>query len=105
MHGRTIKPGFWRNENLAELPYEGRLLFIGLWMLADREGRLEDRPRRIKMEIFPADNIDLEPCLDALVKARLIVRYQVGERKLIWIPTFEKHQHPHPHEPKSVLPP
>jgi len=32
-----------------------RLLYPGLWMLADREGRLEDRPLRIKAEILPYD--------------------------------------------------
>ena len=45
---RNIKPGFFKNEFLAEMPCEVRLLFIGLWTLADREGRLEDRPKRIK---------------------------------------------------------
>ena len=51
---RNIKPAFFKNETLVELPVETRLLFIGLWTLADREGRLEDRPKRIKMEIYPA---------------------------------------------------
>jgi hypothetical protein len=33
-----------------------RLLFTGLWCLADREGRLEDRPAEIKAEIFSYDD-------------------------------------------------
>ena len=37
---RNIKPGFFRNADLAELTFEARLLFIGLWTLADSEGRL-----------------------------------------------------------------
>ena len=57
---RNIKPGFFTNDGLAELPFEVRLLFIGLWTLADREGRLEDRPKRIRMEIFPGDNVDVD---------------------------------------------
>ena len=52
---RNIKPGFFRNSDLVELPMDARLLFIGLWTLADRMGRLEDRPKQIKMEIFPAE--------------------------------------------------
>ena len=44
---RNIKPGFFANENLAECDPLARLLFAGLWCLADREGRLEDRPKRI----------------------------------------------------------
>ena len=40
---RLLKPGFFTNEDLCELPAFGRLLFAGLWTIADREGRLEDR--------------------------------------------------------------
>ena len=35
---RNIKPGFFKNEHLAECQPLARLLFIGLWTLADREG-------------------------------------------------------------------
>ena len=45
-----IKPDFLRDEELAALPLEARLLFAGLWMCADREGRIEDRPQRIKVD-------------------------------------------------------
>ena len=51
---RNIKPGFFLNEELVELPFSTRLLFIGLWTLADRDGRMEDKPKRIKMSLFPA---------------------------------------------------
>ena len=48
---RSLKPGFFRNADLVELPMEARLMFAGLWVLADREGRLEDRPKQIKIDI------------------------------------------------------
>lgn len=54
---RTIKPGFFTDEELVELPFEVRLLFVGLWTLADREGRLTDKPKQIKMAIFPAAHV------------------------------------------------
>lgn len=101
---RNIKPGFFKNEELAELPFEDRLLFIGLWTLADREGKLEDRPRRIKMEIFPADYVDVDASLDRLANAGLIVRYKVDSTSAIKIPKFGLHQRPHRNETKSVLP-
>ena len=63
---RNIKPGFFRNADLAELPIEARLLFIGLWTIADREGRMEDRPKQIKMELFPADSLDCDDLLGPL---------------------------------------
>ena len=50
---RNIKPGFFRNEDLAELGAYAMLLYAGLWTIADREGRLEDRPKRIKVDVLP----------------------------------------------------
>src|SRR5690606_22686976 len=74
---RNIKPAFFMNEDLVELPFQDRLLFIGLWTLADREGRLEDRPKRIKMEIFPADEVNVDESLTRLASTGMILRYQV----------------------------
>lgn len=102
---RNIKPGFFRNEQLAELPFEYRLLFIGLWTLADREGRLEDRPKRIRMEVFPADDVNCEAGISALETCGLIVRYQDQGNAYIWIPTFLDHQKPHLREAASTIPP
>lgn len=101
---RNIKPGFFKNENLVELPFETRLLFAGLWTLADRDGRLEDRPKKIKMEIFPADSVDIEKSLSGLSGACLILRYTVDGKRFIWIPTFLDHQNPHHKEQESVIP-
>src|SRR5262245_4448792 len=57
---RLLKPGFFTNEDLVELPPAARLLFAGLWTLADREGRLEDRPKRIKLAVLPYDDVDVD---------------------------------------------
>jgi hypothetical protein len=100
---RNVKPGFFINPELVELPFEFRLLFIGLWTLADREGRLEDRPKRIKMALFPADNIDCEAGLAALAKAGFILRYDVSGMALVQIINWHKHQTPHPREQASAL--
>lgn len=101
---RNIKPGFFSNEHLAELDFCTRLLFIGLWTEADREGRLEDRPKRLKMALFPADNVDVESMLDALAGQGFIRRYQVGEVKAIQIVNWAKHQNPHMKEAPSTIP-
>lgn len=102
---RNIKPGFFTNEELAELPFETRLLFIGLWTLADREGRLGDRPKRIKMALFPADIVDVDAMLDELCGGGLIQRYTVAGEKYIQVVNFTKHQSPHYKEPPSTIPP
>ena len=48
---RNIKPGFFKNELLVQLPFEQRLLFIGLWTVADRATRIGGQ--RSKWELFP----------------------------------------------------
>jgi hypothetical protein len=102
---RTIKPEFFKNETLADLPALDRLLFIGLWTIADRNGRLEDRPKRIRAEIFPYDeNYNVEQGLTNLAQARFIIRYQAAELLCIQIVNFEKHQHPHVKEAASTIP-
>jgi hypothetical protein len=118
---RTIKPQFFLNEELAEQPAMTRLLFIGLWTQADREGRLIDRPKRLKAEIFPYDNFDIEKGLKQLSDAKFILRYKanvnvsdrvlapeqpINELALIQIINFSKHQKIDKHnEKESDLPP
>ena len=104
MRARNIKPGFFQNEDLAELCPETRLLFIGLWLLADRQGLLEDRPKKIKMQIFPADSWDVDPMLQELADQNLIVRYIIDSKKFISIPAWDKHQNPHVKERDSTIP-
>ena len=104
MRARNIKPGFFKDEDLAECSIPARLLAIGLWSMADREGRMEDRPKRIKMEVFPADSIDVEELLQELAAYKHIVRYVIEGVSYIFIPGFSTHQSPHHTEKKSLLP-
>ena len=105
MRTRDIKPGFYLNDQLAECSFAARLAFPGLWMVADREGRLEYRPKRLKAEIFPYDNVDMAALINELIANQLVVRYQACGKEYLWIPTFLDHQKPHPNEKESVLPP
>jgi hypothetical protein len=102
---RNIKPGFFQNEELVEIEPIGRLLYIGLWCLADREGRLEDRPKKIKAMLFPYENWDINSLLNDLAQHDFIIRYQVEGENYIWIPKFKLHQNPHPKEKPSIIPP
>jgi hypothetical protein len=91
------------------LPVEARLLFIGLWGLADREGRLEDRPARIKAELFAYDPFsvqDVDCWLQALADAdeAFIFRYSFAQCRYIQVKNFNKHQAPHIKEQKSRIP-
>lgn len=101
---RNIKPGFFRNEVLVTLPFEYRLLFIGLWTMADKAGRMEDRPMKIRMELFPADSVDVDKGLSMLHSAGFIRRYVSEKVRYIQILTWSKHQNPHIKEAASTIP-
>lgn len=101
---RNIKPSFFLNEDIVELSCEARLLFIGLWTLADREGRLENRPKKIKMSLFPADDINVSEQLSNISKYGFIELYNADDTDVIQITNFVKHQTPHGLEKDSELP-
>lgn len=101
---RNIKPGFFANPELVELPFATRLLFIGLWTVADRAGRMEDRPKKIKMSVFPADDVDVDAGLNDLQNAGFLSRYEHEGMRYIQILAFDKHQHPHKDEKASTIP-
>lgn len=101
---RNIKPGFFCNEDLSDIEPHGRLLFIGLWTLADKDGLLEYRVRRIKAQLFPYESVKVEKLLEDLVQADFIEIYANDEQKYISIMNWDKHQNPHKNEKVSVLP-
>lgn len=107
---RNIKPGFFRNEHLGVVSPCARLLFAGLWCWADREGRLEDRPARLKAEILPYDPVDVDSLLTELAAQTengypaLLIRYESNGHKYLQIMNFHKHQTPYYKEPESQIP-
>jgi hypothetical protein len=106
MRARNIKPGFWENEKIGQLTHTQRLLFIGLWCLADREGKLEDRPDRIQHLLFGYDNkkFDIHRELTVIERLGFTYHYKVKDTPLIMVLGFKKHQSPHHTERKSNLP-
>lgn len=102
---RNIKPSIMDNEDLADLEPLTRLLFVYLWMLADRDGRLEDRPKRIAAQALPYDRTaDVGAMLDQLAHGGFIKRYTAGGVACIQISAFQKHQKPHGTEKDGELP-
>ena len=104
MRARNIKPSFFKNPDLGECSPQARLGFIGLWCMADREGRVLDRAKLVKAELFPYDDMDTEAILCELADCGLIKRYEAKGQKVIWIVNFAKHQSPHFKEKSSELP-
>ena len=101
---RNIKPGFFTNDSLAEIHPLGRILFAGLWTIADREGRLEDRSKKIKAQVLPYDDCNISDLLNDLHSRGFIVRYAVGPENYIQIVNWSKHQQPHVKETISLIP-
>ena len=98
---RNIKPGFFINEELSENDPLGRLLFIGLWTIADYKGDLEWRPKRIKAQVLPYDDCDIIELMNNLDKSRLVTYYSLHGIEYIHINNFSVHQNPHPNERRA----
>src|SRR5688572_30215469 len=101
---RSIKPEFFLHDELAELSFGHRLLFIGLWTLADKDGRLRDQPKRIKAALFPWDDLDVDAFLDALAGGGFVQRYEVDGQRYLSIPGWSKHQKLHKDERSCNFP-
>jgi hypothetical protein len=99
---RNIKPSFFTNEELSELDFFDRLLFIGLWTLTDKRGVFENRPKRIRAQLFPYDDITVarvEQGLRELDRLKFLVLYEASPGPALgYVLNFEKHQHPHHRE-------
>jgi hypothetical protein len=118
MRSRNIKPGFFTNEKLAECSPMARLLFAGLPMLCDRDGRMEYRPLRIKAELFPYESSTVQAPVshrsstvqvwcDELLRFGddFIIIYEVDGVKYLQVTNFVKHQNCHRDEKSRQLPP
>lgn len=105
MRARNIKPSVFRNDLLAAADPLCTVVFAGLWCMADRDGRLEDRPARIHIEINPCRAYEgTQAALNWLEANAFIERYAVGDVRVIQVTNFQKHQNPHHREPLSLLP-
>ena len=109
MRIRQIKPGICSNEEIAELGPYAYILFTSLWMIADRDGRFEWRPRRLKALTMPLwDEISTEKLcelLESLCKKGLLNYYEVDGKAYGSVVAWAKHQNPDPREKPSVIPP
>jgi len=75
---RTTKPEFWTSEQVVECSIETRLLFIGLWNFCDDAGIHPASCKRLKMEIYPADDYsssDIRRMIDELIDHGLVIEY------------------------------
>ena len=98
MRIRTIKPEFWRSEDIAALSIEDRLLFIGLWSYVEDNGVGRDEPQLIQCDLYPLDtfteaSVRTHGGLMRLSQQGLITRYEGPDgRRYLQINSWDKHQ-------------
>ncbi len=105
---RTVKPELFRHEALYEAEQKTglplRLAYIGMFTACDREGRFKWKPRSLKLDVLPYDNIDFSRVLDALVTHGFIVKYELDGDEFGCIPSWNQHQVVNNRESSSTIP-
>lgn len=92
---RTIKPSFFRSEDVSALPLRARLTWIGLWTQCDDQGRAKDNTKLIKADVWPLDPVslaDIEEDLITLADHGRIVRYEVDGKRFLAVVNWDEHQ-------------
>lgn len=113
MSNRQIKADFWEDDKLLQLPRDARVLFAGLWSLAEDSGCLKNAPFQFKTKIFPSpydSDLTVEVIaqhIDRLLSSGLLTEYRVDGDGYLNVTNFHEHQKPpQPNAPKEVpLPP
>lgn len=91
---RTIKPDFWTDGNMVKLSPFARLLYIGMWnfTLCDH-GHVADDAMKLKLQILPVDNVDIDELLAEIMSQGRVVRVADQDgRTYLLVKRFEDHQ-------------
>lgn len=108
---RTIKPDFWDDEKVGQLPRDARLLFVATWNVADDEGLLRWTPEYLKSVAFIYDDdisvTDTAELMRQLSDAGFVLPYTAGptKQRLAYIINFRKHQKVNRPQPSKLTPP
>jgi len=90
---RMIKKEFWTDDKTIELTITERLFFIGMWNFADDEGLIANKPKQMKAQIFPVDDITHGAITDMLMRIHEIGLIQFSnDNELIKIKNWTRHQ-------------
>lgn len=93
MRIRTVKPEFWAHPVMSRLPYDTRILALGLLNLADDEGYFDADPDYIRGSVlFREDSSNVRRMLDELSRSEWITLCGRPERPIGRVVNFRKHQ-------------
>ena len=76
---RMVDPSIWQSEDFSKLSTLAKLVFIGLFSLADDEGRGRANPMYLKSSLFPYNedlrSADIEKTLSEISSNMSVVFY------------------------------
>jgi hypothetical protein len=112
LRNRMVKAEFWTDPELLRWPLAKRVLYQGLWALAEDSGCLEDDVFSWKLQIFPSP-LDADVGLDRLtvwraelIAAGKLLPYEAAGKRYLFLRTFHAHERPrNPQRPDLPLPP
>ncbi len=99
---RSVHPSQWTDESFVECSFAARLFVIAVRNETDDNGIFEWKPKTLKMKLFPADNIDLEPLLAELIDTKQVMKFEVNGIYYGMVRNFQKYQRPE--KPKFLYP-
>lgn len=104
---RLLDPELLTEKRFCDLSPTPLAMAVLPWLpcFADREGRMVDDAFRIKLQILPTVDVDMEGILSDLVAKGFLRRYVVDGRRFIQLVDFGATQKPHPNETRSTIPP
>ena len=93
---RMIDPSIWINEDFGTLTNLAKLVFIGLFSMADDEGRGKASPAYIKAVLFPYNDdlrvADIEKALSEISSKMSVIFYSCDENKYYTLTSWNKWQ-------------
>jgi len=90
---RQIDPEYPFSDEIASLSINARYFYILSWCyMDDNNGVLPYEPRRLKLQIFPEDEIDVASLIDELIEQKRIFPFKYENKTWLWCPGFLKHQ-------------
>lgn len=91
-----IHATIWSSGQVARLSRDARLLFVGLIVLGDDDGRLKADPRLIRSQIFPYDDdvkvADVSKWMKEITDQKLVIEYEVEGERYMFHPKWENYQ-------------
>jgi len=91
---RSTHPEQWTDEDFVELSFAARLLTLAIRNECDDKGIFEWKPKRIKMRLFPCDNVDVKILLSELVEFNQCIQFEVDGKHYGAVRNFRKYQRP-----------